>query len=78
MRDLYTPDDPVFIDWQAGVPIDPKARWPEWYDLIVTTTARGVVVRRARIVSEPVTGISSGCTRRRCQRIIEVAIIRQE
>ncbi len=55
MRDEYTPDDPVFIDWKAGVPIDPKARWPEWYDLIVATTARGVVIRRARIVSEPVT-----------------------
>ncbi len=55
MRDEYTPDDPVFIDWKAGVPIDPKQRWPEWYDLIVATIARGIVVRRARIVSEPVT-----------------------
>jgi len=55
MRDEYTPLDPVYLDWQAGVAIDPKERWGEWYDLVKATTARGVVVRRARIVSEPVT-----------------------
>jgi hypothetical protein len=55
MRDEYTPGDPVFLDWKAGIPIDPKERWREWYDLVATTAARGVVIRRARIVSEPVT-----------------------
>jgi hypothetical protein len=55
MRDEYTPDDPVFIDWRAGVPIAPKERWSDWYDLMTATVGRGVVVRRARIVSEPVT-----------------------
>jgi hypothetical protein len=55
MRDTYTPDDPVYLDWRAGVSIDPRERWPAWYGLIVATTTRGVVVRRARIVSEPVT-----------------------
>jgi len=55
MRDEYIPTDPVFIDWRAGVAIDPKERWGEWYDLMSATTARGIRVRRARIVSEPVT-----------------------
>jgi hypothetical protein len=55
MRDDYTPDDPVFIDWKAGAAIDPKERWREWHDLMSATTARGIHVRRARIVSEPVT-----------------------
>lgn len=55
MRDDYTPSDPVFIDWRSGATIDPRERWREWYDLMSATTARGVVVRRARIVSEPVT-----------------------
>ncbi|RFU83622.1 hypothetical protein DY218_27330 [Streptomyces triticagri] len=35
---------------------DPASEyWTPWVDLIGTTTARGVSVRRARIVSEPVT-----------------------
>jgi hypothetical protein len=55
MRDEYTPDDPVFHDWKAGVSINPRERWPDWYGLVRNTIARGVVVRRARIVSEPVT-----------------------
>jgi hypothetical protein len=55
MRDEYTPDDPVYRDWRAGVSIDARERWREWYDLMVATTARGIKVRRARIVSEPVT-----------------------
>lgn len=55
MRDGYTPSDPVYLDWRAGVAVDPRARWREWYDLVAATTARGVRIRRARIVSEPVT-----------------------
>jgi hypothetical protein len=55
MRDVYTPQDPIFLDWKAGVAVDPKERWSEWYNLVSATTARGVEVRRARIVSEPVT-----------------------
>jgi Family of unknown function (DUF6879) len=55
MRDYYTPTDPVYLDWRAGVSIDPKERWGEWYDLMSATTARGIKVRRSRIVSEPVT-----------------------
>jgi hypothetical protein len=55
MRDAYEPDDPDWIDWRDGQRFDPAERWREWFDLVSETTARGVVVRRARIVSEPVT-----------------------
>ncbi|MFC0527076.1 DUF6879 family protein [Phytohabitans kaempferiae] len=54
MRDGYALDDPVYIDWQAGLPIDPAARWPDWFDAMSATTARGVQVRRARVISEPI------------------------
>jgi Family of unknown function (DUF6879) len=52
MRDQYTPDDPVFLRWLAGTP-DPDPVYPDWYDLVRTLTVRGIVFRRARVVSEP-------------------------
>ncbi|WP_433253189.1 DUF6879 family protein [Streptosporangium sp. CA-135522] len=55
MRDAYTPDDPVYLDWKAGRQIDAVERWPEWVKLARETIARGVSIRRARIVSEPIT-----------------------
>ncbi|GAA0925818.1 hypothetical protein GCM10009560_27500 [Nonomuraea longicatena] len=55
MRDAYVPDDPSFIAWQGGPPYDRTERERDWHRLIEGTRARGVTVRRARIVSEPVT-----------------------
>ncbi|MEU6034693.1 DUF6879 family protein [Actinomadura sp. NPDC047616] len=55
MRDMYTPDDPLYLDWKAGVQIDPLREFRDWYDLIMSVVERGVEVRRARIVSEPIT-----------------------
>lgn len=57
MRDAYTPDDPDWLQWQAGDRFDPaeKEEWRGWSALIRGSVARGVSVRRARIVSEPVT-----------------------
>ncbi|ANZ16792.1 DUF6879 family protein [Streptomyces noursei] len=60
MRDRYTPDDPEFARWRAGHRYegDPGKLpdwWDSWRDLVAETTARGVVMRRARVVSEPVT-----------------------
>ncbi|WP_370656759.1 DUF6879 family protein [Streptomyces sp. NBS 14/10] len=60
MRDIYTPDDPEFARWRGGHRYhDNPARLPEWWapwrDLVAEATARDVVIRRARIVSEPVT-----------------------
>lgn len=55
LRDSYTPADPDWLDWQAGKRFDPAERWADWSDLVRATVARGVSVRRVRIVSEPVT-----------------------
>jgi hypothetical protein len=55
LRDVYQPDDPDWIDWREGRHFEPAERWPEWFGLVSDATARGVQVRRARIVSEPVT-----------------------
>ncbi|MGJ5826083.1 DUF6879 family protein [Streptomyces ossamyceticus] len=59
MRDSYAVDyeKGPFAEWRAGFRHDPADRsswWRPWLDLISETVARGVVVRRARIVSEPV------------------------
>ncbi|MFE7313648.1 DUF6879 family protein [Streptomyces sp. NPDC057555] len=60
MRDMYTPDDPEFARWRAGHRYegDPDKLpewWGTWRDLVTETTARGVVMRRARVINEPVT-----------------------
>jgi hypothetical protein len=54
MRDHYMLDDPAYLDWLAGRPVDPAERWPDWLTSVRATVDRGVAVRRARIVSEPV------------------------
>ncbi|WP_326551675.1 DUF6879 family protein [Micromonospora sp. NBC_01813] len=54
MRDAYSPHDPIYLDWKAGRKVDPIDHEREWYDLAVRTVARGVAIRRARIVSEPI------------------------
>ncbi|MFF1872350.1 DUF6879 family protein [Kitasatospora herbaricolor] len=58
MRDSYM-DDPVFADWRAGLPVgrpeayDLPEEYTAWAALVRETIGRGVVMRRARIVSEP-------------------------
>ncbi|MEU6390178.1 DUF6879 family protein [Streptomyces sp. NPDC046939] len=59
MRDCYAVEKEreAFAEWKKGARIDPDDRaswWRPWLDLIQETVGRGVVVRRARIVSEPV------------------------
>lgn len=53
MRDTYDTKHPGFQDWLAGG----SGRYDraEWLDLVASTVQRGVSMRRARIVSEPVT-----------------------
>ncbi|MFW5421060.1 hypothetical protein J0910_31065 [Nocardiopsis sp. CNT-189] len=56
MRDSYMLDDPGFIAWQNGRRLDPTDReswWNGWHDAVRDAVDRGVQVRRARIVSEP-------------------------
>ncbi|MFH8387869.1 DUF6879 family protein [Kitasatospora sp. NPDC018058] len=57
MRDSYMLDDPEFVAFQQGKRLDPADRgswWHGWHDAVAEAVGRGVVVRRARIVSEPV------------------------
>lgn len=59
MRDSYAVDYETgpFAEWRRGFRHDPAHRaswWRPWLDLVQETVARGVVIRRARIVSEPV------------------------
>ncbi|MEU3265151.1 DUF6879 family protein [Streptomyces bacillaris] len=53
-RDAYTKSDPAFRDWQAGKSIEPAERWGPWLSIVSEAVSRGVEVRRARIVSTPV------------------------
>jgi hypothetical protein len=52
LRDSYDPDTPQYAEWLAGTPRPVPAN-QEWYDFVRGHTARGVLFRRARIVSEP-------------------------
>lgn len=58
MRDSYAVyEEGPFADWKNGFrhnPADRASWWRPWLNLIQETVGRGVVVRRARIVSEPV------------------------
>ncbi|GAA2252742.1 hypothetical protein GCM10010232_46480 [Streptomyces amakusaensis] len=53
-RDAYSKTDSAFVDWKAGESIDPAERWGGWLSIVSEAVSRGVEVRRARIVSTPV------------------------
>ncbi len=60
MRDVYGVGDEVeeieHFTRTGQITLDPTASfWPEWLGIVKDTLTRGVVMRRARIVSEPVT-----------------------
>ncbi len=58
MRDVYevSQDDEDLAHWRrTGRRREDPGYWADWVDLIGRAVARGVSVRRARIVSEPVT-----------------------
>ncbi|MFJ4805953.1 DUF6879 family protein [Streptomyces murinus] len=46
MRDSYMRDDPY-------KPVDRTSWWRPWLDVVTEATARGVAMRRLRVVSEP-------------------------
>lgn len=57
MRDGYQPRGANWLAWRGGRPIDPDDRstwWNPYYDLLTAAVDRGGQIRRARIVSEPV------------------------
>ncbi|MEV7275561.1 DUF6879 family protein [Streptomyces sp. NPDC093111] len=58
LRDSYWIDyeDEALAKWREGHRLDPDDRaswWRPWLDLVQEVTAKGVAVRRARVVSEP-------------------------
>ncbi|MEV7020823.1 DUF6879 family protein [Kitasatospora sp. NPDC093558] len=57
LRDGYMLDDPLYVRWRAGHRDDRADRaswWSPWLQLVADAVERGVEVRRARVVSEPV------------------------
>lgn len=54
MRDGYMKSDTAYVDWSEGRHFDPAERWRSWLDLVKEAASRGVAVRRARVVSEPI------------------------
>ncbi len=50
MRDTYDATDPGFLQWQQDSSTDYE--WDDWIELIGAAVARGVWMRRLRIVSE--------------------------
>jgi hypothetical protein len=57
MRDGYMRSAPMFTAWLAGHrddPADAASWWRPWHSVVAGARARGVTIRRARIVSEPV------------------------
>jgi hypothetical protein len=57
LRDQYMEDDPNLVAWRAGYRPDPADKttwWSDWLDLPATAVARGVSMRRLRVVSEPI------------------------
>ncbi|MER8103686.1 DUF6879 family protein [Kitasatospora sp. NPDC094016] len=59
MRDWYSVENEAegFAAWHHGKRLDPDNReswWRPWLDLVQEVTGRGVAIRRARVVSEPV------------------------
>ena len=55
MRDTYEAIDPDWFDWQRGERFDPAVRWSGWFDLVRRKVARGVSIRRARIITARMT-----------------------
>lgn len=63
LRDLYGVENEIdgFAAWKEGHRLDRADRsswWRPWLDLVQEVTAKGVAVRRARIVSEPMSDYS--------------------
>ncbi|WP_433020581.1 DUF6879 family protein [Kribbella sp. CA-294648] len=52
-RDQYMTDDPAYLAWRAGKVDQAVREYAGWTEIASSATARGVEIRRVRIVSEP-------------------------
>lgn len=62
MRDAYTPDDALFRRWLANGDITDEElldHEAEWASIARDAIGRGVVIRRTRVVSEPLADFTS-------------------
>jgi len=53
MRDEYKIDDPAYVAWTAGQRPNGAEAYADWFALVQETVARGVSIRRLRVISEP-------------------------
>jgi hypothetical protein len=53
-RDQYMLDDPAFTAWQAGDLDQAVREYAGWTEIASSATARGVELKRVRVISEPV------------------------
>jgi len=53
LRDGYSTSDPGYVAWQADPSVNPLKWYGSWIGLLAEILERGVVVRRVRVVSEP-------------------------
>jgi hypothetical protein len=52
-RDQYMTDDPAYLAWRAGNVDEAIRLYAGWTETARSATARGVEIKRVRIVSEP-------------------------
>ncbi|MGC5364300.1 DUF6879 family protein [Streptomyces sp. DT24] len=59
VRDQYASTDPDFLEWRESrrtfTPDNRADWWEGWHDVVHDSVSRGVSVRRARVISEPLT-----------------------
>ncbi|SDH09076.1 hypothetical protein SAMN05421505_11188 [Sinosporangium album] len=54
MRDQYMTADPGYLAWEAGDLAEAARLYADWTNIAKTAVERGVLMRRVRIISEPV------------------------
>jgi hypothetical protein len=54
LRDSYLPNDPAYLAWLAGDREETYRRYAPWPVEVSGAVARGVEMRRVRVVSDPV------------------------
>ncbi|MEV0291141.1 DUF6879 family protein [Kribbella sp. NPDC050820] len=52
-RDQYMTDDPAYLAWRAGNVDQAVSEYAGWTETASSATARGIEIKRVRIVSEP-------------------------
>jgi hypothetical protein len=80
LHDQHMTSDPAFQAWLAGrsAPQEPAVQYRAYTEAVLSTVRRGVIVRRARIVSEPVSDYVRWELRDRIYRLLDQRLWRRE